>query len=70
MILTDVDIRAALASGDIQVAPPGEQFDDTQIQPASIDLRIGDEGATTRGKVKLNIRERGLITLEPAISAF
>jgi dCTP deaminase len=36
-----------------------------QIQPASIDLRVGDEGATTKHKQRINISERGLIILEP-----
>ena len=61
MILTDDDIRAAIKSGDIVIEP----FDDGQIQPASIDLRVGDEGATTKHKQKVNIADRGLIILEP-----
>lgn len=65
MILTDADIRAALASGDIVVAAPGETFDEDQIQPASIDLRVGDEAATTKSKAKINVKEKGLVTLEP-----
>lgn len=65
MILTDEEIKAALGSGDIVIAAPGESYDESQIQPASIDLRIGDEAATTKSKAKINIAERGLITLEP-----
>ncbi len=65
MILTDADIKAALAAGDIVIAPPGEVYDEGQIQPASIDLRVGDEGATTRLKTRVSIKERGLITLTP-----
>ena len=62
MILTDDEIRAAVAAGDIGIDP----FDDAQIQPASIDLRVGDEGATSKDKKKVNIRQDGLIVLEPA----
>lgn len=65
VILTDADIRAALAAGEIEVAPPDEQFDERQIQPASIDLRVGDEGATTKHRARINIKERGLITVAP-----
>lgn len=65
MILTDADIKAALDAGEITIAPPGEAYDPKQIQPASIDLRVGDEGATTKHKRKTNIRDAGLIVLEP-----
>jgi dCTP deaminase len=61
VILTDADIKAAIASGDIVIDP----FDEKQIQPASIDLRVGDEGATTKHKRKIKIDEAGLIILEP-----
>jgi dCTP deaminase len=61
MILTDDDIKAAIKSGDISIDP----FDEGQIQPASIDLRVGDEGATTKHKQRINIKDRGLIILEP-----
>lgn len=61
MILTDDGISAAITSGDISIDP----FDPKQIQPASIDLRVGDEGATTKHKQRINIKERGLIILEP-----
>jgi dCTP deaminase len=61
MILTDEDIKAAITSGDISIEP----FDEGQIQPASIDLRVGDEGATTKHKRKIKIDEAGLIILEP-----
>lgn len=65
MILTDADIKAALKSGDIAISAPGEDFAEQQIQPASIDLRVGDEGATTKHKQRVDIAQRGLIILEP-----
>lgn len=65
MILTDADIKAALDAGDIEIAPPDQPYDENQIQPASIDLRVGDEGATTKTRARINIKERGLITLGP-----
>lgn len=39
MILSDRDIRARLARGDIKIAP--EPDPEIQIQPASVDLRLG-----------------------------
>lgn len=39
MILSDTDIKKALASGDISVSP----FDEKYIQPASIDLHLDKE---------------------------
>ncbi|SIQ70774.1 dCTP deaminase [Haladaptatus litoreus] len=41
MILSDVDIRNRLESGSLVVEPIDEP--DLQIQPASIDLRLGEE---------------------------
>jgi dCTP deaminase len=37
-MLSDRDLRAALDSGELTIEP----LDDVQIQPASIDLRLGD----------------------------
>ena len=65
MILTDTDIKAALDAGDIVIAAPGEFYDPGQIQPASIDLRVGDEGATTKHKQRVDIAAKGLVILEP-----
>lgn len=65
MILTDADIQAALDAGEIAIAAPGEPYDKNQIQPASIDLRVGDEGATTKHKQRVDIAAKGLIILEP-----
>ena len=39
MILSDRDVRARLARGDIKIAPDPDP--EIQIQPASIDLRLG-----------------------------
>ena len=38
MILSDKTLRTALAQKTIDISP----FDDCQIQPASIDIRLGD----------------------------
>jgi dCTP deaminase len=41
VILSDTDILARLASGDLRIVPAPDP--DVQIQPASVDLRLGDE---------------------------
>jgi len=41
MILSDTDIRARLAEGDLAVEPLADP--ELQIQPASVDLRLGRE---------------------------
>jgi len=61
MILTDRQIQEAIANDEIAIEP----FDVGQVQPASIDLRVGEEGATTKSKKKTNIKDAGFIVLEP-----
>lgn len=61
MILTDRQIAEAIAAGDIEITP----FEPNQVQSASIDLRVGEEGATTKTKKLVNIREHGFLLLEP-----
>jgi len=61
MILTDQQIRQAVEDGDIVIKP----FDDKQVQPATYDLRVGEYGATTSTKKKVNVREDGYLLLEP-----
>lgn len=61
MILTDRQIEDAIKRGDITVDP----FEPGQLQPASIDLRVGEEGATTKGKRRISIKDTGFIILEP-----
>jgi dCTP deaminase len=41
MILSDRDIRARLAQGDLEIGPLADAA--LQIQPASVDLRLADE---------------------------
>lgn len=60
MILTDRQIREAIKKGDIVIEP----FEDKQVQPATYDLRVGEYGATTSTKKKVNIREDGYLLLE------
>ncbi len=61
MILTDRQITGAVEGADIEITP----FEPSQVQSASIDLRVGEEGATTKTKKRVNIREQGFLLLEP-----
>ena len=61
MILTAQQITATYKKGDIMIAP----FADEQIQAASYDLRVGEQGITTTTKKKINIREAGYLSIEP-----
>ena len=61
MILTDKDIKEVVKKGVIKIEP----FDPSCIQPASYDFRVGEEGLTTGGKEKINVKEKGLMLLEP-----
>jgi len=57
MILTDHQIVAAYKQGDIVIEP----FDEHQVQGATYDLRVGQQGATTTSKKVVNIKEAGFI---------
>lgn len=61
MILTDNQIREAVRRGDILIDP----FDDKQVQPASYDFRVGDQGATTSSKKKLDLKTEGYLLVQP-----
>lgn len=61
MILTDRQIREAVKSGDIVIEP----FDESQVQPATYDVRVGIQAATTSTKKIINVKEDGYVTLSP-----
>ena len=61
MILTDRQIRETCQAGDIIINP----FDDGQVQSATYDLRVGDQGATTSTKKLINIKEEGYLSIAP-----
>lgn len=61
MILTDRQIRAAQESREISIDP----FDDNQVQSATYDLRVGEQGATTSTKELINIKRDGYVSLAP-----
>lgn len=61
VILTDQQIIEAHRRGDIVIEP----FDENQVQGATYDLRIGEQGATTTAKKVINIRESGFLSIQP-----
>jgi deoxycytidine triphosphate deaminase len=61
MILTDRQLKEAYERGEIVIDP----FDQGHVQPASYDLRIGEQGITTSGKKVINLRESGYLAMEP-----
>lgn len=61
MILTDRLLKEAHERGEIVIDP----FENSQVQPASYDLRIGEQGITTSGKRVVNLRETGYLAMEP-----
>jgi len=61
MILTDHQLKEAHEHGGIVIDP----FEEDHIQPASYDLRIGEQGITTSRKKVINLREAGYLAMEP-----
>jgi len=61
MILTDRQIVEAHKNGEILIDP----FEDARVEPASYDLRIGEQGITTSGKKVVNLKETGYLAMEP-----
>ena len=61
MILSDRRIEEAVENGRIVIEP----FERKQVQPASYDLRVGNQGATTSSKRVVDVRSAGFVILEP-----
>jgi len=61
MILTAKQISEACQQGNIVIDP----FDEEQVQAATYDLRVGEQGATTTTKKIVNIKETGYLLLQP-----
>jgi dCTP deaminase len=61
MILNDRQIVEAYRKGDIVIEP----FSEEQVQAATYDLRVGEQGASTSSKKVVNIRENGYLALSP-----
>jgi dCTP deaminase len=61
MILNNKQIEETYLKGDIVIAP----YDESQVQAATYDFRVGEQGATTSSKKIVNIRETGFLLLQP-----
>lgn len=61
MILTDRQIRETCEREDIVISP----FALSQIQPASYDFRVGEQGITTSSKKLTNIKDVGYLLIQP-----
>jgi dCTP deaminase len=61
MLLTDRQIGEAHTKGDLGIDP----FEDKQMQPASYDLRVGEQGITTSSKKKVDLKSDGFLVIHP-----
>lgn len=61
MILNDQDIQKACEDGEIVIEP----FEQSQVQGATYDLRVGKQGATTSSKKIVNIEDESYLLLKP-----
>lgn len=59
--MTDRMIAEAVEKGEIRIEP----FLEKQVQAASYDCRVGDQGATTSAKRKVDVRSEGYLSLAP-----
>jgi dCTP deaminase len=64
MILSDRDIRARLAQGDLKIGPLEDE--QLQLQPASVDVRLGDEFIVYRPSQVVCLDPRDPATLSAA----
>jgi dCTP deaminase len=61
MILIDEEIKEAVNSGEIGFT----HFSEECLQPASYDLRVGEEGFTTSARIVINIKDEGELKIQP-----
>ena len=61
MILNNRQISEAVDNGTITIDP----FDEKQVQAASYDLRVGNQGATASSKKLIDIQAEGYLLLKP-----
>ncbi|MFZ3211770.1 MAG: hypothetical protein WA188_09655 [Terriglobales bacterium] len=60
MMMTDVQIQAAVQNGEIVLDP----FDPDRVEPASYDVRVGNWAFASSAKEKLNLTEKGVLIIE------
>jgi dCTP deaminase len=63
MVLCDTQIQAEIDSGKLGISP----YDDKMLQPASYDLKVGEDAATVpdSGDSMINLRDEGLMVIKP-----
>lgn len=59
MLMTDAMIRKALETGELRIY----NFGDFCLQPASYDMRLGEEAITSSQRAKINPGHKGLLTI-------
>lgn len=62
MILVDEEIKEAVNNGEIEEFT---NFSEECLQPASYDLRVGEEGFTTSAGIVINIKNEGELKIQP-----
>ena len=60
-MMTDQEIRAAIERREIILDPP----DFARIEPASYDVRVGNWAFASSSKEKINLKEKGLLVIDP-----
>ncbi|MEA1964493.1 MAG: dCTP deaminase [Candidatus Aerophobetes bacterium] len=61
MILVDEEIKKAVDSGEIELS----DFSEECLQPASYDMRVGEEGFTLSAGIVINIQNEGELKIQP-----
>jgi dCTP deaminase len=61
MILVDEEIKEAVNNGEIEF----NDFSEECLQPASYDLRVGEEGFTLSAGRTINIQNEGVLEIQP-----
>jgi dCTP deaminase len=61
MVLVDEDIKKAVKSGEIELS----DFSEKCLQPASYDLRVGEEGFTLSAGRVISIQNEGVLEIQP-----
>lgn len=61
MLMTDGAIRKAVENGELAI----KNFEERSLQPASYDMRLGEETITSSRREKYNPAEKGLLTIAP-----
>lgn len=61
MLLSDVQIRDEIAAGNIEITP----FDESMLQPASYDLKVGKDAATIprNGEARMDLEKEGVMVI-------